>query len=135
MIVSETLKKIKSWTKPAAESAILVGIMLIAFILGRISAFSETQGAGDFQVIYPPLVTTHGSYPAKQKVPSSPSDSSQPPNSETPANWAYTASKTGKVYYPRDCGSISRVKPENRVYFASESEAQAAGLSLSAACQ
>ncbi len=133
MIVSETRIKIKSLAKPALEALMLVGILILAFILGRISAFSENRTEPEVQVIYPPLVSTQVSaYQARLK----PEASMEPsPQNEPGSDWAFAASKTGKVYYAKDCPGLSRVKPENRVYFASEAEAQAAGLSASAACQ
>ena len=47
---------------------------------------------------------------------------------------AYVASKNGKKYYPASCSVVSNIKQENRVYFATEAAAIAAGYSLSATC-
>lgn len=40
---------------------------------------------------------------------------------------AYVASKNGGKYYPIDCGYVSRIKEENRVYYANNEEAEADG--------
>ena len=48
---------------------------------------------------------------------------------------AFVASKNGSKYYPIDCGSASRIKEENRVYYATEEEAQADGKERSSACK
>lgn len=70
-------------------------------------------------------------------------DNSEKPaqkSSATPAetkdtNHHFIASKNGKTYYPNTCGSYSRIKPENRVYFATESDARAKGLTKSKSCK
>ena len=40
---------------------------------------------------------------------------------------AWVASKTGKKYYPSESAQAEKIKDENRVSFATEEEAQAAG--------
>ena len=47
---------------------------------------------------------------------------------------AFVASKTGKKYYPAGCAGINRIKPENRVYFSSEKDAQEKGYTRTATC-
>ena len=47
---------------------------------------------------------------------------------------AFTASKNGKKYYPAGCAGASRIKNENKVYFATSAQAVAAGYSLAAGC-
>lgn len=42
---------------------------------------------------------------------------------------AFVASKTGKKYYPADSAQGKKIKEENRVYFGTEKEAEAAGFS------
>jgi hypothetical protein len=50
------------------------------------------------------------------------------------AQTRFVASKTGTKYYPESCGSIERIKPENRVYFDSADKAVDAGYELSSQC-
>lgn len=47
----------------------------------------------------------------------------------------FVASKTGTKYYPSDCGSVSRIKEENRVYFATEDDAKDKGYERTTACK
>ncbi len=48
---------------------------------------------------------------------------------------SFVAAKTGSRYYPADCGSASRIKPENKVYFKTESAAEAAGYTKAQTCK
>lgn len=47
---------------------------------------------------------------------------------------AYMASKNGTKYYLPTCSSANRIKAENRVWFASREEAEAAGYAPAANC-
>lgn len=46
----------------------------------------------------------------------------------------YVGSRSGKVYYLSTCKSANRIKPENRIYFASAEAAKAAGRTPAANC-
>jgi hypothetical protein len=52
-----------------------------------------------------------------------------------PAVGEVIASKTGTVYYLPTCSGVSRIKPENRVTYASASAAQAKGLAPAKNCK
>ncbi len=45
------------------------------------------------------------------------------------------ASKSGEVYHYPWCGGASQIKPENRIWFASEEAAQNAGYTPSKSCK
>ena len=45
------------------------------------------------------------------------------------------ASKGGTKYYYPNCSGLKRIKPENLIFFTSESQAEAAGYSLAANCK
>lgn len=47
----------------------------------------------------------------------------------------YVASKSGTKYYLPTCGSVKRIKEENKVWFATKAEAEAAGYEPSTACK
>lgn len=47
---------------------------------------------------------------------------------------AYVASKNGKLYYKVGCGSSSRIKEENKVFFDSMQSAEQAGFQASESC-
>ena len=49
-------------------------------------------------------------------------------------NGAYMASKNGTKYYLPTCSSANRIKPENRVWFATKAEAEASGYGPAANC-
>lgn len=46
----------------------------------------------------------------------------------------FLASKNGQRYYPKNCAAANRIKPENRVWFASIVEAEKAGYTRAANC-
>ena len=47
----------------------------------------------------------------------------------------YFASSRGKKYYPVECSAGKSLKQENRVYFATASDAEKAGYTLSSSCK
>lgn len=47
----------------------------------------------------------------------------------------YVASKNGTKYYLPACGSAARIKEENKIYFMTKEEAEAAGYSPSSTCK
>jgi hypothetical protein len=47
----------------------------------------------------------------------------------------FVASKSGTYYYPAGCGGISRIKEENRLYFATEQDAQDKGYTRTDTCK
>lgn len=51
-----------------------------------------------------------------------------------PAKGSYVASKNGETYYLTTCKSASRIKSENRVYFATAEEARNSGRRPAANC-
>ena len=57
-------------------------------------------------------------------------ESSEPGQSQQ----AFVASKNGAKFYPVGCRAAERIKPENRVFFATAIEAQKAGFELTVAC-
>lgn len=133
MSIPETLIKIKGRGGLGLLAQGVTGILILGsfFMLGRVSVLASKQATSEpIDAVLPPLVATN--------VPKyEPGGSGKAPIMESvqePTLWAVAASKTGKVYYPKTCTGLGRVKPENRVYFASEQEAQQAGLTKSAAC-
>lgn len=51
------------------------------------------------------------------------------------ASHLFMASKNGTKYYPVDCEAGNRIKPENRIYFASAINAQKAGYERTVSCK
>jgi len=52
----------------------------------------------------------------------------------TPTPHTYVGSKSGSVYYLPSCKGVDGIKQENRVWFVSASEAEAAGYKPAANC-
>jgi hypothetical protein len=52
----------------------------------------------------------------------------------TPTAGKYVASKSGTKYYLPSCSGVKRIKEENKVWFASVEDAQAAGLTPASNC-
>lgn len=48
---------------------------------------------------------------------------------------SFVASKSGKKYYFPWCGTVSRIKEENKIWFASEAEAKKAGFTPAENCK
>lgn len=46
----------------------------------------------------------------------------------------FLASRNGQRYYPKGCASANRIKPENRIWFATMAEAEKAGYTKAANC-
>lgn len=67
-------------------------------------------------------------------APSSPSSVELPPPAPAMAG-SYVASKTGTKYYLPWCGTAKRIKEENKVWFASKAEAEAAGYAPASNCK
>jgi hypothetical protein len=133
MSIPETLIKIKGRGGLGLLAQGVTGILILGcfFMLGRISVLASQRAPSEpLEVIVPPLVTTDVPHYQEGGQPSAPD--SKPINE--PASWTAVASKTGKIYYLQTCTGLGRIKPENRVYFASEKEAQAAGLAKAASC-
>jgi hypothetical protein len=119
------LRKLEPFLLPAI--VLLVG--LTAFGLGRLSAL-DTAG--------PRLVITMppGSQ-AAGVVEAGVLQGSGPRQSESAAGESskkYVASKSGSKYYLPTCSGATRIKEENKVYFATIAEAQAAGYAPAANC-
>jgi len=46
----------------------------------------------------------------------------------------FVASRNGEKYYPRGCGAVDRIHKENRIYFATEQQAQNSGRERTELC-
>jgi len=104
-----------------------------SFALGRISVLYHQE----------PLHIADGA-PIEQRIQeslarlqegSAPSVSSSPADTATPPKGAFVASSGGTKYYPIDCKTAQRISEENRVYFQTAEDAEAAGYSLTTACK
>ena len=73
--------------------------------------------------------------PDSAYMPAPAATASESASAASNAGEAYVASKNGKKYYPASCAGAANIKDENKVYFATDTAAQAAGYSLSATCK
>ncbi len=106
---------------------VFLGSHTCLFLLGITLERSFMQKKSSAHVIYPPLMTV--------KTPVIDQKQSEPvPEREPVKIFEIVASKTGSVYYSKDCTAYTRIKEENRVYFTSESDALAQGLQKSSRC-
>lgn len=119
-ILSSYKGSLEQWLLPL----ILVLVGLSAFGLGRLSVIGE-QGPRLIIKLPDGTTETAAAYAASA------------PNVSAPAAKVageYVASKSGSKYYPVGCGAANRIKEENKVYFTSASDAQAAGYEPAANC-
>lgn len=115
------------------KSNIIVGITLVAvvsLIVGGMMVLSPS-GKGNAQ---PAAVqASQKAFSAPQKI--AEIEKSKETASSTEKSGSFVASRQGKKYFPVDCGSAKTIKEENRVYFGSEVEAQAAGYERTLSCK
>jgi len=128
--ITEILNRYKSGGEALVLPAILFLVGLSAFGLGRISVMGEE---GPRLIIRMP----DGSAQTASALVSVP-QAQEPARSSVGAGeektQAYMASKSGTRYYLPSCSGASRIKEENKVWFSSASEAEAAGYTPAANC-
>ena len=129
------LKKIKEFVISNQKDLLVVSIIILvalgAFSLGRISAVSEIgeKGITFKQTVMVPfsnqvLQNTASAINVKKKI-------------EIPTlneGGQFVASKNGGKYYFPWCSGTSRIKDENKIWFATEDEAKKAGYGPAANC-
>lgn len=121
MIITNLIEKIKIIIDQNKETLVYIIIIIFvgisSFLIGRISI--ETP-KGDKNEINYNLID-------KDNI----NDDSSNPILE---NKNYVASKNGKMYYPINCGLVSRIKEENKVWFGTREEAEKSGFIASSSC-
>lgn len=146
MSIKDLFLKIKVWGdnsafmfKHKAESAFhadfftAIIIILVAFAgfgLGRLSALEgkkvpiliEKNQSLSYQ---PSEITPYGKINSIEMIKNSPDSSEK----------KFVASKSGTKYYFPWCGTVSRIKEENKIWFATEAEARKAGYIPAANCK
>ncbi len=128
------------------RSLYFISCMVISFGLGIITEYSIINQPNNpvmelpakptplaFRYKTPAPVNIYDTMPA-ENVSDDQSLSSTIPSSSPDTTRQFVASKTGTKYYPPDCGGINRIKIENRVYFATEQEAQDKGYTRTTTC-
>lgn len=126
--VQETTEKIKASPDLARMVGLVVVICLVlavsSFFLGRFSARASINNANNkaIYVEYPPLVDPYSEIGEERVI------------GQTVLTGQYVASQSGTKYYTLDCGGVSRIKEENKIYFDSIDEAENAGYEPADGC-
>lgn len=108
----------------------LIGVGAALYLVGRIDA-SESVGQTQIEVVYPDEMAVRSAGISPEG-----GDTSNASESVTQVNeGSLVASRNGTRYYTPGCSGISRINPENRVYFDTPEQAEATGLTLAQACQ
>lgn len=119
---------------------VLVGIVVLSsvlsFGLGWLAARDAEAGKGEIWIEEVPLENREAvkAAPVKETVESLPAQPAAAV-SAMPAGGEYVASKTGTKYYLPWCGTAKRIKEENKVWFATKAEAEAAGYEPASNCK
>ncbi|MBI2624322.1 hypothetical protein HYW67_02395 [Candidatus Parcubacteria bacterium] len=129
-MLANLLEKLKAfWTDWQRDilAGLAVGLVALgSFGLGRLTAPQPkppvTLQEVDLQKLF---VRQEGSALGAQTVNQ---------QSKTQVQGNFLASRNGKRYYPKDCASANRIKPENRIWFASIAEAEKAGYTKATNC-
>ena len=132
------MEKIKQFIESEKGKDILIVFIVIlvglgTFELGRLSNGGSSSG---IKIDYP----NHQMETQSANVISSTNHlEARPPSGEkTPkpsTSNNFFASSKGSKYYSIGCSAGKTIKPENRIYFATQDEAQKAGYELSSSCQ
>ena len=141
MSIQNTPSKIKSFFnsdtgRDVLTVSIIVLVGISSFFFGMLA---ERERSGSAPVIFSENLAPYKLENASDTVPAlvkeSVTDPVPQPQTETPTaqTGKYMASKNGTRYYPEGCPN--RIKEENKVFFNTEAEAQAAGYTLATACQ
>lgn len=113
-----------------ADLFIIVVITLVSlasFGLGRLSVLYGDDRRGHLEIVYPESQQASVFQAAGAGAIGS--------NSQNTKTGAYVASVSGSKYHLPDCPGAQAIKEENKVYFATASEAKKAGYTPAANCK
>jgi hypothetical protein len=137
LVIEGTEKPVFRPSKDLLVVGALVAASAASFGLG--SAFSHVEpqkpalnGENTASVLDAPAVTS-GTKAAPSSVKST--ASSAPKKTVGHTSGTYVASKNGSKYYLPTCASANRIKEENKIWFISKEEAEAAGYTPSSTCK
>ena len=133
MTIADGTERGKAFLSRIPPDVLIVSVLILsatlAFGLGILAGkdMSKAEGKDGFwieQLPEKPLPATGGPAAVLKAV--------EAPVAAT--SGTYMASKNGTKYYLPTCGSSKRIKPENRVWFQTKAEAEAAGYGPAANC-
>ena len=118
------MEKIKLFLESEKGKDIIIVIIVILVGLGsfELGRLSKQSGSGGVKIEYPDQNSTETANVVS-------ATSGRPTSGKN-----FFASSKGKKYYTTSCSAGKTIKQENRVYFATGEEAEAAGYALSSAC-
>ncbi len=135
------LTKLTEFSKPARPAdaagpyilpAIVLLVGLSAFGLGRLSVLGE--GSPRLIIRMSDGTTQAPRQGSGQAAAVGKAVNSAPSPSQVANVGVYVASKSGTKYYLPSCAGVARIKEENKVWFTTAGEAQAAGYTAAANC-
>jgi hypothetical protein len=126
------------FVKPIERFLLIISAILIAvsmYFIGNMTAL-ESQSS-EIQIIYPDAIAIQSDKIDKNPENSKTNTEIQKDNIVKPNSnqGQIIASKNGKRYYYKNCGGVNRIKTENRIYFETEQQAEAKGLTLASGCK
>jgi len=125
-MIAESIKKVKEWCADNKGDLFIAGIIfftgLSGFGLGRLSV--DLVANQPLSVIQPSESSHTSNAPQAAVAGGSPVSDSR-----------VFASRNGAVYYYSWCSGASRVKEENKVWFATNKEAEQTGLRRASGCK
>lgn len=123
-MIQDIRAKIKEFLRLLrADLFIIVVIALVSlasFGLGRLSVLYGDEGRDRLEIVYPDGQEATVFEAAALK---------------SPETGAYVASISGSKYHRPDCPGAQTIKEENKLYFATKAEAEAAGYTPAANCK
>lgn len=144
MSITNSMEKIKQFLQSEKGKDIMIVIVVIlvglgSFELGRLSKENDSQGV---KIEYSDQTNTNqGASVISADIGNVPDVGLQNPRSttsgtsvDTSSGKTFFASSKGKKYYTISCSAGKTIKQTNRVYFNTGEEAEAAGYTLSSAC-
>jgi hypothetical protein len=130
--IQEIHEKFKRLLKDDAlfYGLIMVLVALSSFGLGRWSEGEVPEGKENMASI---VMSEREILPPEPSLPTAEVDKTEPIVEKKTG--AYVASRKGTKYHLPTCPGASQIKPENKVYFDSKEEAEAAGYSPASNCK
>jgi len=133
------MEKIKQWIGSEEGKDVLVVLIVILVGLGsfELGRLSKTNQSSEIKIEYPGGKTVQEAN-AVSSLDSSQTAGKNSPRTSTSKNSdgkSFFASSRGSKYYSLGCSAGKSIKLENRVYFATSSEAESAGYELSSSCR
>jgi hypothetical protein len=112
--------------------SVLLGTAILAFSLGILAGKDLERGALELQMTTFPM---EKSASARSAPEASVSKVTQEKAVVPKEGGGYVASKSGTRYYLPWCSGVSRIKEENKIWFATKEEAEARGLTPAKNCE